>query len=292
MKHLTTMVLTVLLVFTSFSALAHEPFMITLAVPEEEGSLLANTAFYLNELIDMATGEGILFDVYFKDELGTNEELIDDVLNNGEKVGMLMIPVDELARRGLVKASVLTAPYLFTSHEQFMTFAATGDRKEWLEEFKSKHIKAWGLGFFENGFVHLPSSLGSQPGDLASALSADRSAGISLVSGQEAQPQAGDAVTLTGHGLRMYMLVMPDNMWEMLVKKERKLMIEICQVGAEYNAKLAAASEERAIAGLEASGVTFVSPENPDAWREAAAEAIREAVGGETRLYDSLLNLK
>ena len=292
MKKLTAILLAVLLSCTALSAAAHDPFVITLAIPEEEGSLLAETASFLNDLIYQASGEGILLEVHYQNELGTDEELIEDVLNDGEKVGMLMIPVDELARRGLVKASVLTAPFLFSSHEQFLTFASTGDRTELLEEFKTKKIKAWGLGFFENGLVHLPSDTGTTPEELASALLADSRAGVSLVSGQEAQPKEGDTVTLTGHGMRIYMLVMPDNMWLMLIKKERKMMIQVCQEAAAYNAGLAAAEEEKNIAALEASGVRFLRPESPEAWQNAVADIVSAAVGKETKLFSNIRQLK
>ncbi|MEQ9813380.1 MAG: TRAP transporter substrate-binding protein [Azospirillaceae bacterium] len=89
-------------------------------------------------------------------------------------------------------------------------------------------------------------------------------------------------------------ILMSDSAYQQLSEEDRALLDEALREGTEFIAEAFRTSQEQVTADLEAHGMTFVTPTDLPAWREAAANAIPELAelwGGDVGLYERIRNV-
>lgn len=156
MKKFAALILTVLIVVTSAVNVSAER---TLVYSETNGAdtIVGKTALAFKEKLEELSGGQIKVDIMFSGVLGTEKQILDDLIMGGDCADIVRISAYGLSTYGCPKSTLLSLPYTFTSSEHFWNFAGSELAKEFLLEpitSDTCDMPVRGLFYFHEGFRH------------------------------------------------------------------------------------------------------------------------------------------
>ena len=291
-------------------------------------SIVGQTATAFKEKVEELSGGSIEIDIQASGVLGSENDVLDNILAGGDTIDMSRISAFALTSYGCNKSKLLSIPFTFENRAHFWNFANSDLAAEFLNEPQELGLPVRGVFYGEEGFRHfftvkeissmsdlagmklrvsndpvmngMVESLGASPtvvsfGELYSALQ------TGVVDGAE-QPianyksnafnEVANNLILDGHTLGAVQVVIPDNAWSKLTAAQQECIMEAGKYAQEFNANLSEAQENKVLDELKANGCNVVDVADKSEWAAACASVIEENTKDQAELYQKLLDLK
>ena len=330
MKKLLAMALALIMVLSCTSALAADPIVLTYAEVNPLDTIVGMTGSFFKEKVEELSGGQIVIDIQASGVLGSEAQVLDNILSGGDTIDMSRLSAFALTSYGCQKAMLLSIPYTFASREHFWNFANSELAQDFLAEPQTIGLPLRGVCYGEEGFRHfffkseleingiedlkglkirvsedpvmtgMVKDLGANPTvvnftELYSALQ------TGVVDGAEqpianyksnAFPEVANTLLLDGHTLGAIQLVITDNAWNKLNEEQQGWIMEAGRLTQAYNAELSAAKENEVLEQLKADGCKVVEVTDSDAWFNACQNTINANTSSQAELYQTLVNMK
>ena len=157
MKKVLALVMALCMVFAlcAVSASADEPVTLTYAeVNPLDGTIVGEMAKAFKAKVEELSGGSVLIDIQAGGVLGSEDQVLDNLLGYGNITDISRISAFALTQYGCDKASLLSIPYTFVNEEHFWNFAASDLAQEFLLEPQEIGLPLRGLCYGEEGFRH------------------------------------------------------------------------------------------------------------------------------------------
>ena len=310
------------------SAAASDP-AVTLVYAEVNplDTIVGQTASYFKEQVESLSGGSITIDLQASGVLGSENDVLDNILAGGDTIDLSRISAFALTSYGCKKSMLLSLPYTFVSREHWWNFANSDLAPDFLNEPQELGLPVRGVFYGEEGFRHfftvdpvsgiedlagmklrvsndpvmngLVEGLGATPtvvsfNELYSALQ------TGVVDGAEqpianyasnAFPEVANNLILDGHTLGAVQVVITDNAWNKLTANQQNAIMEAGKAAQEFNASLSEDEENRVLEELKADGCNVVEVPDKTAWQEACAQVITDNTAGLEDLYQQLVDM-
>ena len=158
MKKFLALVMALCMVFAlcAVSAYADDPVTLTYAeVNPLDGTIVGEMAKAFKAKVEELSGGSVLIDIQAGGVLGSEDQVLDNLLGYGNITDISRISAFALTQYGCEKASLLSIPYTFVNEEHFWNFAASDLAQEFLDEPFEAGIGLHGLFLGEEGFRHI-----------------------------------------------------------------------------------------------------------------------------------------
>ncbi len=120
MKKLFSIALVLVMLLSCAAALAEEPITLTYAeVNPLEGTIVGAVATAFKEKVEELTGGSVLIDIQASGVLGSEDQILDNLLAGGNVTDISRISAFALTQYGCNKAKLLSIPYTFESEDHF-----------------------------------------------------------------------------------------------------------------------------------------------------------------------------
>ena len=290
-------------------------------------TIVGQTASYFKEQVESLSGGSITIDLQASGVLGSENDVLDNILAGGDTIDLSRISAFALTSYGCKKSMLLSLPYTFVSREHWWNFANSDLAPEFLNEPQELGLPVRGVFYGEEGFRHfftvepvagiedlagmklrvsndpvmngLVEGLGATPtvvsfNELYSALQ------TGVVDGAEqpianyasnAFPEVANNLILDGHTLGAVQVVITDNAWNKLTANQQNAIMEAGKAAQEFNAGLSEDEENRVLEELKADGCNVVEVPDKTAWQEACAQVITDNTAGLEDLYQQLVDM-
>lgn len=291
-------------------------------------SIVGQTATAFKEKVEELSGGSIEIDIQASGVLGSENDVLDNILAGGDTIDMSRISAFALTSYGCNKSKLLSIPFTFENRAHFWNFANSDLAAEFLNEPQELGLPVRGVFYGEEGFRHfftvkeissmsdlagmklrvsndpvmngMVESLGASPtvvsfGELYSALQ------TGVVDGAE-QPianyksnafnEVANNLILDGHTLGAVQVVITDNAWSKLTAAQQECIMEAGKYAQEFNANLSETQENKVLDELKAAGCNVVEVADKSEWAAACASVIEENTKDQAELYQKLLDLK
>lgn len=291
-------------------------------------SIVGQTATAFKEKVEELSGGSIEIDIQASGVLGSENDVLDNILAGGDTIDMSRISAFALTSYGCNKSKLLSIPFTFENRAHFWNFANSDLAAEFLNEPQELGLPVRGVFYGEEGFRHfftvkeissmsdlagmklrvsndpvmngMVESLGASPtvvsfGELYSALQ------TGVVDGAE-QPianyksnafnEVANNLILDGHTLGAVQVVITDNAWSKLTAAQQECIMEAGKYAQEFNANLSEAQENKVLDELKANGCNVVDVADKSEWAAACASVIEENTKDQAELYQKILDLK
>ena len=291
-------------------------------------SIVGQTATAFKEKVEELSGGSIEIDIQASGVLGSENDVLDNILAGGDTIDMSRISAFALTSYGCNKSKLLSIPFTFENRAHFWNFANSDLAAEFLNEPQELGLPVRGVFYGEEGFRHfftvkeissmsdlagmklrvsndpvmngMVESLGASPtvvsfGELYSALQ------TGVVDGAE-QPianyksnafnEVANNLILDGHTLGAVQVVITDNAWSKLTAAQQECIMEAGKYAQEFNANLSETQENKVLDELKAAGCNGVDVADKIEWAAACASVIEENTKDQAELYQKLLDLK
>ena len=291
-------------------------------------SIVGQTATAFKEKVEELSGGSIEIDIQASGVLGSENDVLDNILAGGDTIDMSRISAFALTSYGCNKSKLLSIPFTFENRAHFWNFANSDLAAEFLNEPQELGLPVRGVFYGEEGFRHfftvkeissmsdlagmklrvsndpvmngMVESLGASPtvvsfGELYSALQ------TGVVDGAE-QPianyksnafnEVANNLILDGHTLGAVQVVITDNACSKLTAAQQECIMEAGKYAQEFNANLSEAQENKVLDELKANGCNVVDVADKSEWAAACASVIEENTKDQAELYQKLLDLK
>lgn len=291
-------------------------------------SIVGQTATAFQEKVAELSGGKIYIDVQASGVLGSETQVLDDILAGGTAVQMSRISAFALTSYGGQKSKLLSLPYTFVNRDHYWNFATSDLAEEFLLEPHENGTGVIGLFYGEEGFRHFftakdingiedlagmkirvsndPVMVGLVEGIGASATQVDFKELYSalqsgVVDGAEqpianyksnAFPEVAPYLILDGHTLGAIQVVITDSAWNSLTAEQQDILKEAGKYASEFNRKLSADAEAEVLEQLKADGVKVVEVTDPTPWQEAVKDVVAENIKGQEELYQKIVDMK
>ena len=291
-------------------------------------TIVGMTATKFKEEVEKLSGGTITIDVQAAGVLGSENDVLDNILAGGDTIDISRISAFALTSYGAKKSMLLSIPYTWESRAHWWNFANSDLAAEFLNEPQELGLPVRGIFYGEEGFRHfftvnpvnsledlaglklrvsndpvmngMVEGLGASPavvsfGELYSALS------TGVVDGAEqpianyksnAFPEVANNLILDGHTLGAIQAVITDNAWAKLTADQQAVILEAGKATQAYNAQISEEKENEVLDQLKAEGCNVVEVTDKAAWAEACAKVISENTADQAELYQKLLDLK
>lgn len=278
--------------------------------------------------VERLSGGTVTIDIKSIGVLGSEEEVLDDMLSGGTTADMARISAFALTSHGCGKAMLLSVPYTWESREHWWKFAGSDLAKEFLGEPKEMEnpLPIRGIFYGEEGFRHfftvkpvrmmedltgmklrissdpvmngMVKSLGAEPcvvdfEELYAALQSGAVDGAEQpIANYKSNvfPQVAGNLILDGHTLGAIQVVISDLGWEKLTADQQAVLYEAGALAQEFNAALSESAERSALEGLLAEGCNVVEVPDKSKWVRACAPVIAGYTESQAELYQKLLD--
>ncbi len=315
--------------FCAVSAFADDPVTLTYAeVNPLEGTIVGAMALAFKEKVEELSGGSVLIDIQASGVLGSEDQVLDNLLGYGNITDISRISAFALTQYGCEKASLLSIPYTFVSEEHFWNFAASDLAQEFLLEPQELGLPLRGLCYGEEGFRHfffksevksledlkgLKIRVSSDPvmtgmvTDLgASATSVPftelySALNTGVVDGAE-QPTANyrsnafqevaPYLLLDGHTLGALQIIITDTGWAKLSEEQQGYVMEAAQYASQVCREKVAEIEAETFAKLAEDGATVIEVEDKAPWVEACQPTIKANTEKLADLYQQILDMQ
>ena len=290
-------------------------------------TIVGQTASYFKEQVESLSGDSILIDLQASGVLGSENDVLDNILAGGDTIDLSRISAFALTSYGCKKSMLLSLPYTFVTREHWWNFANSDLAPDFLNEPQELGLPVRGIFYGEEGFRHfftvepvsgiedlagmklrvsndpvmngLVEGLGATPtvvsfNELYSALQ------TGVVDGAEqpianyasnAFPEVANNLILDGHTLGAVQVVITDNAWAKLTANQQNVILEAGKAAQEFNAGLSEDEENRVLEELKAEGCNVVDVPDKTAWQEACAQVITDNTAGLEDLYQQLVDM-
>ena len=290
-------------------------------------TIVGQTASYFKEQVEELSGGSITIDLQASGVLGSENDVLDNILAGGDTIDLSRISAFALTSYGCQKSMLLSLPYTFVSREHWWNFANSDLAPDFLNEPQELGLPVRGIFYGEEGFRHfftvdpvagiadlagmklrvsndpvmngLVEGLGATPtvvsfNELYSALQ------TGVVDGAEqpianyasnAFPEVANNLILDGHTLGAVQVVITDNAWNKLTANQQEAVMEAGRLSQEFNASLSEDEENRVLEKLKAEGCNVVDVPDKTEWQEACAQVITENTKGLEDLYQQLVDM-
>lgn len=290
-------------------------------------TIVGQTASYFKQQVEELSGGSILIDLQASGVLGSENDVLDNILAGGDTIDLSRISAFALTSYGCKKSMLLSLPYTFVSRDHWWNFANSDLAPEFLNEPQELGLPVRGVFYGEEGFRHfftvepvagiedlagmklrvsndpvmngLVEGLGATPtvvsfNELYSALQ------TGVVDGAEqpianyasnAFPEVANNLILDGHTLGAVQVVITDNAWNKLTANQQNVIMEAGKAAQEFNAGLSEDEENRVLEELKAEGCNVVDVPDKTAWQEACAKVITDNTAGLEDLYQQLVDM-
>lgn len=290
-------------------------------------TIVGQTASYFKEQVESLSGGSITIDLQASGVLGSENDVLDNILAGGDTIDLSRISAFALTSYGCKKSMLLSLPYTFVSREHWWNFANSDLAPDFLNEPQELGLPVRGVFYGEEGFRHfftvdpvsgiedlagmklrvsndpvmngLVEGLGAIPtvvsfNELYSALQ------TGVVDGAEqpianyasnAFPEVANNLILDGHTLGAVQVIITDNAWNKLTANQQNAIMEAGKAAQEFNASLSEDEENRVLEELKADGCNVVEVPDKTAWQEACAQVITDNTAGLEDLYQQLVDM-
>ena len=290
-------------------------------------TIVGQTASYFKEQVEELSGGSITIDLQASGVLGSENDVLDNILAGGDTIDLSRISAFALTSYGCQKSMLLSLPYTFVSREHWWNFANSDLAPDFLNEPQELGLPVRGIFYGEEGFRHfftvepvagiadlagmklrvsndpvmngLVEGLGATPtvvsfNELYSALQ------TGVVDGAEqpianyasnAFPEVANNLILDGHTLGAVQVVITDNAWNKLTASQQEAVMEAGRLSQEFNASLSEDEENRVLEELKAEGCNVVDVPDKTEWQEACAQVITDNTKGLEDLYQQLVDM-
>jgi TRAP-type C4-dicarboxylate transport system substrate-binding protein len=293
-----------------------------------EGTVPGEMAKAFKAKVEELSGGSIIIDIQANGVLGSEDQLIDNLLGGGNLTDFTRITASALTQYGCGKAALLGIPYTFVSDEHFYKFAESDLAQEILLEPREIGLPIRGLCYAQEGFRHFffknPVSDISDLKNMKLRVSSDpimtgmvndlgayatpvaftelySALASGVVDGAEqptpnylsnAFPEVAPNLILDGHTLGVMQIVMAEYRWEQLTEEEQGWIME----GAQYASQVAKEKVNEIIdetfEKLRADGVNIVEVEDKTPWVEACRATIEAHTADYRELYQQIVDMK
>ena len=311
------------------AAAANDPH-VTLVYAEVNplDTIVGQTGTAFKEKVEELSGGSITIDIQASGVLGSENDVLDNILAGGDTIDMSRISAFALTSYGCNKSKLLSIPFTFENREHFWNFANSDLAAEFLNEPQELGLPVRGIFYGEEGFRHfftvnpvngiedmkglklrvsndpvmtgMVESLGASPtvvsfGELYSALQ------TGVVDGAEqpianyksnAFPEVANNLILDGHTLGAIQAVITDNAWNKLTENQQAAIMEAGADTQAFNADLSETAENKVLDELKSSGCNVIDVPDKAPWQEACAKVISENTSDQAELYQQLLDMK
>ena len=291
-------------------------------------TIVGQTASYFKEQVESLSGGSITIDLQASGVLGSENDVLDNILAGGDTIDISRISAFALTSYGCKKSMLLSLPYTFVSREHWWNFANSDLAPDFLNEPQELGLPVRGIFYGEEGFRHfftvepvagiedlagmklrvsndpvmngLVEGLGASPtvvsfNELYSALQ------TGVVDGAEqpianyasnAFPEVANNLILDGHTLGAVQVVITDNAWNnKLTANQQEAIMEAGRLSQEFNASLSEEEENRVLEELKAEGCNVVDVPDKTDWQEACAQVITDNTAGLEDLYQQIVDM-
>lgn len=311
------------------AAAANDPH-VTLVYAEVNplDTIVGQTGTAFKEKVEELSGGSITIDIQASGVLGSENDVLDNILAGGDTIDMSRISAFALTSYGCNKSKLLSIPFTFENREHFWNFANSDLAAEFLNEPQELGLPVRGIFYGEEGFRHfftvnpvngiedmkglklrvsndpvmtgMVESLGASPtvvsfGELYSALQ------TGVVDGAEqpianyksnAFPEVANNLILDGHTLGAVQVIITDNAWNKLTENQQACIMEAGKYAQDFNAKLSETEENKVLDELKANGCNVVEVTDKAPWQEACKSVIEENTKDQAELYRKILDMK
>ena len=323
-----TMALCMIFALCAVSASADEPITLTYAeVNPLEGTTVGEMAKSFKAKLEELSGGSVLVDIQASGVLGSEDQILDNLLGGGNICDLSRISAFALTQYGCDKASLLSIPYTFVNEDHFWKFADSELAQEFLNEPQEIGLPLRGLCYGEEGFRHfffknevkglddlkglkirvssdpvmtgMVSNLGASATsvpftELYSALN------TGVVDGAE-QPTANyfsnafqevaPYLLLDGHTLGALQIVITDNAWAKLNEEQQGWIMEAAKYASSVCREKVAEIEAQTFELLRQDGATIIEVEDKAPWVAACQPTIKANTEKLADVYQQLLDM-
>ena len=143
-----------MLLSLSTVALAADPITLVYSEVNPETSFVGTLGAAFKAKVEELSGGQIVIDVHYSGTLGTEANILDDLLGGGTSVDILRVSAFALTSYGCTKSTLLSIPYTFVNRQHYWNFANSDLAKEFLNQPQELGIPLRGLFYGEEGFRH------------------------------------------------------------------------------------------------------------------------------------------
>ena len=323
-----TMALCMIFALCAVSASADEPITLTYAeVNPLEGTTVGEMAKSFKAKLEELSGGSVLVDIQASGVLGSEDQILDNLLGGGNICDLSRISAFALTQYGCDKASLLSIPYTFVNEEHFWKFADSELAQEFLNEPQEIGLPLRGICYGEEGFRHfffknevkgledlkglkirvssdpvmtgMVSNLGASATTVAfTELYSALNTGV--VDGAE-QPTANyrsnafqevaPYLLLDGHTLGALQIVITDNAWNKLSEEQQGWVMEAAKAASQTCREKVAEIEQKTFEQLKEDGATVIPVEDKGPWVEACQPTIKANTEKLADLYQQLVDM-
>ena len=321
-----TMALCMIFALCAVSASADEPITLTYAeVNPLDGTTVGEMAKSFKAKLEELSGGTVLVDIQASGVLGSEDQILDNLLGGGNICDLSRISAFALTQYGCDKASLLSIPYTFVNEDHFWKFADSELAQEFLNEPQEIGLPLRGLCYGEEGFRHfffknevkgledlkglkirvssdpvmtgMVSNLGASATTVAfTELYSALNTGV--VDGAE-QPTANyrsnafqevaPYLLLDGHTLGALQIVITDTGWNKLNEEQQGWIMEAAKYASEVCREQVGKVEAETFELLEKDGATVIPVEDKSPWVEACQPTIKANTEKLADLYAELV---
>ena len=329
MKKLLGLVLALAMLLGCTAALADDPITLTYAeVNPLDGTIVGEMAKAFKAKVEELSGGSVLIDIQAGGVLGSEDQILDNLLGYGNITDISRISAFALTQYGCDKASLLSIPYTFVNEEHFWNFAASDLAQEFLLEPQEIGLPLRGLCYGEEGFRHfffknevktlddlkglkirvsadpimtgMVTNLGASATTVAfTELYSALNTGV--VDGAEqptanyrsnAFPEVAPYLLLDGHTLGALQIVISDAGWAKLNEEQQGWIMEAAKTASDVCREKVAEIEAQTFELLAADGATVIQVEDKAPWVEACQPTIQENAAKLPELYQQILDMQ
>ena len=331
MKKVLALVMALCMVFAlcAVSASADEPVTLTYAeVNPLDGTIVGEMAKAFKAKVEELSGGSVLIDIQAGGVLGSEDQVLDNLLGYGNITDISRISAFALTQYGCDKASLLSIPYTFVNEEHFWNFAASDLAQEFLLEPQEIGLPLRGLCYGEEGFRHfffktevksledlkgLKIRVSSDP--VMTGMVTDLGASATTVAFTELysalntgvvdgaeQPTANyrsnafqevaPYLLLDGHTLGALQIIITDAGWAKLSEEQQGYVMEAAQYASQVCREKVAEIEAQTFELLAQDGATVIEVEDKAPWIEACQPTIQANTAKLADLYQQILDMQ
>ena len=328
MKKLLGIVLALALLLSCTAALA-DPVKLTYAeVNPLDGTIVGEMAKAFKAKAEELSGGEIEIDIQAGGVLGSEDQILDNLLGGGNITDISRISAFALTQYGCSKASLLSIPYTFVNEEHFWKFADSELAQEFLLEPQELGLGLRGLCYGEEGFRHfffktevksledlkgLKIRVSSDP--VMTGMVTDLGASATTVAFTELysalntgvvdgaeQPTANyrsnafqevaPYLLLDGHTLGALQIIISDAGWAKLNEEQQGYVMEAAQYASQVCREKVAEIEAKTFELLAEDGATVIPVEDKAPWVEACQPTIQANTAKLADLYQQILDMQ
>ena len=328
MKKLLGIFLALVMLASCATALADTVTLTYAEVNPVEGTIVGEMAKAFKSKVEELSGGTVLIDIQASGVLGSEDQILDNLLGYGTVTDVCRISAFALSQYGCTKATLLSLPYVFENREHFWNFATSDLAKEFLNEPQTIGLPLRGLAYGEEGFRHfffknavtditslkglkirvssdpvmtgLVSGLGASATtvpftELYSALQTgvvDAAEQPTANYKSNAFQEVAPYFMMDGHTLGAVQLIITDTAWNKLSAEQQAWVQEAADYASQVCRQVSESKEAETLEALKAEGCTIIEVADKTPWVEAVKDVVSANINGEDAAYQQILAMK